>query len=90
MARLTFVRTSPFGSQVNQIVNGLVYAQQHLVEIKKVADLLTAGGASPAGLEGSAEFGVASGQGAAFYTDLQSIIAGVNAIACLPDLDQGS
>lgn len=90
MTRVKYSNTSPFGSPFNSLVYQLVGIQSQLTRIKKVADSLTGGGVTLANLEGSAEFNVSVGQGATFYADLQNIIAGVNAITCLPDLDPGN
>ena len=89
-ARLTYDKTKPFGAMISLSVSALVKATSDLARAKAVADSLTSGGTVPANLEGSAEFGVAVGGGAAFYSDLQNMQAGLAAITCLPTLDQGN
>jgi hypothetical protein len=92
MTRIVYDKTSPFGGLFSIDVSALVKATSDMKRIKAVADSLTAGGVTPANLEvpGCKEFGVAAGQGVAFYADLQNILAGLAAITTLADLDQGN
>jgi hypothetical protein len=92
MARVVYDKTTPFGALFSVDVSSLIKCTNDFKRIKAVADSLTGGGVNLANLEAPAckEFGVAVGQGATFYGDLQSILAGLNAIAGLPDLDQGN
>lgn len=107
MARITYTKQSPFGLRLSILVSNLRAAQYDLLRCIDEANSITAGGTTPANLEipngvkygdptmtdGALQFGVASGQGAAFYTDLQSlksaiVPAGVPLPASV-DLDQG-
>ena len=88
--RLVYDKTKPFGAIMALTVSALVKATSDMARIKGVADSLTAGGVTPALLEGSAEFGVTTGGGAAFYADIQNIQAGLAAITTLPAIDQGN
>lgn len=74
---------------MNLVVVNALDAQSKFARMKKVADLLTSGGTNPAGLEGSAEFNVAAGQGGAFYNNLVSLKVAFDGMASLPDFDPG-
>lgn len=93
MAQIPYDQTSPFGSKVYLAIQELRDAQYKILRCIDAANDLTGGGVTPANLEGSKQFGVASGQGANFYNALQSIksaiIAGGNALQATVDLDQG-
>ena len=75
MALIVYNPQSPFGSQMSLAIQGLKRAQANIQSIKQTADTMTNGGVTPANLEGSAQFGVAAGQGAVFYAAIQSIMA---------------
>ena len=89
MARVTY--SGLFGSKVQLAVSQIQANKATLVRCKAIADAMTAGGTTPALLEGSPEFGVSAGGGATFYTDLSALVTAFNAIAAvtLTDLDQG-
>ena len=79
------------GSHVANATRYIIMAQQELNRAVAIANEMTGGGVTPANLEGSAEFGVAVGQGATFYTainNLKTNLATVTA-AQLADLDAG-
>ena len=96
MARIQYGISTPFGSKINQSIQAMKLAQAFLPRCKQVADSLSAGGTNPAALENSAEFGVATGQGANFYAALTSLDAAVfitpsswQPVQASIDLDQG-
>jgi hypothetical protein len=96
MARISYGTSTPFGSKINQSLQAIKLAQAFLPRCKQVADSLTAGGTNTSALEGSAEFGVATGQGANFYAALQSLDAALFTtpgswapVQATIDLDQG-
>ena len=76
---------------VKLAVNYIILAQQQLARAKAEADCITGGGVTPANLEGSAEFGVTSGQGSVFYTCFTGMAANLAAVTAseLAKLDQG-
>lgn len=66
-----------------RVANTLRYVQLAQAECNlamNIANAVSAGGTTTANLEGSAEFGVGTGQGSSFYTTLQSICTNVNAV----------
>ena len=96
MARIQYGTGTPFGSKIYQTVQAIKLAQAFLPRCKQVADSLTGGGVTPSALEGSAEFGVATGEGANFYAALQSLDAALfttpsswTPVQASIDLDQG-
>jgi hypothetical protein len=96
MARVKYDQTTPFGSKMYLTIQAFKTIQANLPRIKQVADAMTGGGATPAALEGSAEFGVAVGQGANFYSAIQSLDAAAfttpsswTPVQATIDLDQG-
>ena len=100
MANITYNLSTPFGRQTYQAVQAIRKAQSLLQSIKQKADDVTGGGVTPANLEDAAGanlFGVATGQGSAFYSAIQSLDAGLfttpstwTPIQASVDLDQGS
>ena len=96
MARVSYDQTTPFGSKMYLAIQGIKLAQANLQRIKQVADAMTGGGATPANLELSKEFGVATGGGANFYAAIQSLDAALfttpaswTPVQATIDLDQG-
>ena len=96
MATISYNITSPFGSKVYLAIQAIRGAQATFQRVKQVADDVTGGGVTPANLETSSLFQVASGQGAAFYAALQSIDAALfttpstwTPVQASVDLDQG-
>lgn len=68
-----------------------ILAKQEIARAKAIADSVTAGGVTPANLEGTSEFAAAAGQGSALYTaiaNLNTNLATATA-AQLADVDQG-
>ena len=95
MARIGYNSSSVGGDLVARAVNYLSQAQYLLTRAKSMADAASGGGATPANLEtggtNGADFGVASGKGASFYTaiaDMKTNAATVSA-AAIADLDMG-
>ncbi len=89
-------RTTPFGSKISVAIQSLELAMANFKRVKEQMDALSGGGATPAALEGSAQFGVAVGQGAAIYAAVQSINASIFSVAAsytpiqaVTNLDQG-
>jgi len=96
MANISYSTTSPFGSKVYLAIQAIRGAQATFQRVKQAADSVSGGGVTPANLETSPLFQVASGQGAAFYTALQSIDAALfttpstwTPVQATIDLDQG-
>jgi hypothetical protein len=96
MAAITYSTTSPFGSKVYLAIQAIRGAQATFQRVKQAADAVTGGGVTPANLETSPLFMVASGQGSAFYTALQAIDAALfttpsswTPVQATIDLDQG-
>jgi hypothetical protein len=91
MSRISFSATTIGGKLVAQGVDYQHKSQDALIRAIALANSISAGGATPALLESSPEFGVAIGQGAAFYTALNGMK--VNAATVTPsaigDLDMG-
>lgn len=79
------------GAHVAAAARYTLLAQQEIDRAVAVAASITAFGATPANIEGSAEFGVAVGQGATFYSAIASLQTALAAItsAQLANLDQG-
>lgn len=91
MARITYQATSIGGDMVAQAVDHLVQAQTLLNRAVALANSITGGGATPANLEGSTEFNVATSQGSTFYTAINNMKTNAATItaSALADLDQG-
>lgn len=94
MAHIAYNRNTAFGSLASSAVSRLVQLQFDIAHVMNAANSMTAGGATPANLEsgdGALNFGVPVGQGANFYGNLQSIKAGLDAIASatIADMDLG-
>jgi hypothetical protein len=96
MALIGYNATTPFGAKTAQVVRDLKEAQALVARIVDTMNDITNGGATPANLEGSAQFGVVTGQGQNFY----NAIAAFNTALFQPggtrtpiqasiDLDQG-
>lgn len=90
--RMNYNAVAPVGG--NHVANAVRYAilaQQEIVRAVSVANEMTGAGATPANMENSTEFGLAVGQGAAFYTlitGLKTALMGITQ-ASLSDLDAG-
>lgn len=83
---------SKIGSKlVAEGIDHLIKARAALLRAKSLADALSSGGVTPAALEGSAEFGVNTGEGSAFYTALNVVKTNLATITdlSLANLDAG-
>jgi len=69
------------GMHLANAVRLAVAAQQEINLAVQVANQVTAGGVTPANLEGSGEFGAAAGQGATLLTAMTNLQTDLNAIA---------
>jgi hypothetical protein len=95
-AHIIYNRNTPFGAMTAELA-GLIYQAQALADRIKAAAVQIGAGNDPTTLEtgnadGLASFGVAPGQGAAFWTAIGYVHDGVNAIAAdqLANIDLGS
>lgn len=91
MSRITYDASKIGSKLVAEAIDHISQAQYKLGRAKALADSITGGGATPASLEASPEFGVAVGAGAAFYSALATVKANANAVtaASIADLDSG-
>lgn len=91
MSRIVYSASTPFGKLTAEAVDYVLKAQNAIDRVVAVANAASAGGATPTNLEGSPEFGVATGDGSVFYTainDLKTNLATVSAVA-LAQIDMG-
>ena len=87
--RVTYSATAVAGGQhVATAIRYLQLAQQEIDIVMNVANSITAGGVTGANLEGSTEFGIPAGKGAAFYTILNDMKTNIAAMP-LGDLYAG-
>ena len=91
MARITYDASKIGGIMVAEAVDHIAKAQDLLDRAKSLADSISAGGVTPAALEGSAEFGVATTLGDEFYAALAAMKtnAATVTVAAIADLDMG-
>jgi hypothetical protein len=91
MSRIVYSASTPFGKITAEAVDHVLKAQDAINRAVAVANAVSAGGATPANLEGSAEFGVATGGGSNFYTainDLKTNLAAITSVS-LSQIDMG-
>lgn len=94
-ARISYgIAIVPGGKLVADAVKNVIEARAQVKRAIAVANSITGNGATPANLEGSPEFNVGTGQGAAFYTALGWLndgLHGTNILAQdkVADLDPG-
>ncbi len=90
MSTITYSRTTIFGAITADAINDIIKVKATVVRLKAAMDSVSAGGATPANLEGG-NWGVAAGQGSAFYTNLANLNSNLAAItaAVLADVDLG-
>ena len=93
---IAYDRTTPFGSKLFIAVQALEMAMANMKRVKEQMDAISSGGGTPTALEGSPQFGVAAGQGAAIYAAVQSINgslfsvpASYTPLLAVTNLDQG-
>lgn len=91
MARIVYDASKIGSKLVAEAVDLIAQAQYKIGRAKALADSITNGGASPAALEGSPEFGVAIGSGAAFYSAVSAVRANALLVTAqsIADLDNG-
>jgi hypothetical protein len=90
--RIGYSLSSPGGSHASLGVHYTILAQQEVNRAVAIAAAVTAFGATPANLEGSAEFNVPAGQGATYYSALTTLQTNLNTVTSsqLANLDGGS
>lgn len=91
MARITYNATTIGGIMVAEAVDHIRKGRDLLTRAKALADSMSGGGVTPALLEGSAEFGVAVGSGAAFYTAVGNMKTNAATVSdsAIADIDAG-
>ena len=91
MARIAYNATTIGGSMVAQGVDHIRKGRDLLARATALANSISAGGATPALLESSAEFGVVVGQGASFYAAVNGMKTNAATVAdtAIADIDQG-
>ena len=68
------------GVHVANAAKALLTVRQELALAKALMNAITGGGVTAANLEGSSEFGVAVGQGQAFYDTVNAMLTNVNIV----------
>jgi len=91
MARITYNATTIGGTMVAEGIDHIRKGRDLLMRAKSLADSVSAGGATPALLESSVEFGVLASQGGTFYTALGNAKTNAATVtdAAIADLDNG-
>ncbi len=91
MSRIVYSPSTPFGKLTAEAVDYVLKAQDAIDRAVAVANAASAGGATPTNLEGSPEFGVATGDGSDFYTAINNLKTNLAAIssASLSQIDMG-
>lgn len=91
MARITYSPTTIGGKMVAEGVDYIRKGQEKLERATALMNSITGGGVTPAALEASTEFGVASTLGDEFYDAVNSmkVTALTIAAASIADLDMG-
>lgn len=91
MARITYNAVTIGGKMIAEGMDHIRKGRDLLGRAKSLADSVSGGGVTPALLESSAEFGVATGQGAAFYTAIGNAKTNSATVsdAAIADLDNG-
>lgn len=79
-ARISYSTTASGGIHLANFARYMILAEQELTRAYNIAVQVTAGGVTPANLEGSSEFGVTVGQGAVLQS---AMIAFNSAVAAL-------
>ena len=91
MARITYNATTIGGKMIAQGVDDIRKGRDLIARAVSLANSISAGGATPALLESSPEFGVAVGAGATFYTALNNMKTNAATVSdtAIADLDNG-
>lgn len=92
MARVTFNSATIGGAMVAEGVDHIRKGREALERATALMNAISAGGATPALLEASVEFGVAASQGSAFYdaVNTMKVNAATVTYAAIADIDMGS
>jgi hypothetical protein len=87
--RITYDISKLGGGLTQQFVADIMDALEKGVAIQALMTSVTAAGTTQTNLEGSAEFGVAAGQGAAFYSAVNYFVTQLQGIAGVGNMYQG-
>lgn len=92
VTRINYPTTTSGGNLTAQAMSSLIDAQTKINRLVAWMNTVTSGGATGANLETDANWQIPAGLGAAFYTHLNDIKAGLTAISALEiaDLDPGT
>lgn len=91
MARIPYNAVTIGGTMVAEGIDHIRKGRDLLGRAKSLADSISSGGLTTALLEGSAEFGVSSGQGSNFYAAIGNAKTNAATVsdAAIADLDNG-
>lgn len=91
MSRVTYDPKTVGGELIARAVAKVREAQSDFLLAKSMADLISNGGANPENLEGSPEFGVATGDGAECYAAIANMVVYMSDVTttAIADLFQG-
>ena len=91
MVRVTYSSATIGGTMVAEGVDHIRKGRELLERATSLMNSISAGGATPALLESSVEFGVAVGQGSAFYSAVNEMKVNAAAVtdAAIADIDMG-
>ncbi len=83
--------TAAGGMHLANAARYAILAKQEIARALSIANQMTGGGVTPSNLEGSAEFGAASGKGSVLYDAINNFNTNIGTItnAALADLDTG-
>ncbi len=91
MARISYNTSTIGGSMVAEAVDHIRKGRDLLNRAVAIANAKSGGGVTPANLESSAEFGVATGEGSTFYTAINNMKTNAATVSdtAIADLDNG-
>jgi hypothetical protein len=89
--RIAYNPTAVGGIHLANATRYALLAIQEITRAKNMADSITAGGATQANIEGSAEFAASAGQGPTLYSAIVALNTNLAAIpaSLISNLDQG-
>jgi hypothetical protein len=87
--RIVYNPTTLGGGLTQQFMADIVDALEKGVALQQLLVSVTAAGATQANLEGSPEFGVAAGEGAAFYSAINYLVTQLQGLSGVGNLYQG-
>ncbi len=92
VTRINYPTTTSGGNLAAQAISSLIDAQTKINRLVAWMNSVTSGGVTGANLETDANFQIPAGAGAAFYTHLNDIKAGLAGLSALEiaDLDPGT